>query len=52
MIVIPWWKFYIKMKGGGQSPPGVGLSEIVWSWIGAFCGIAPVFTGPCSLNSP
>lgn len=42
MIVIPWWKFYKKMKGGGQSPPGVGLSEIVWSWIGAFCGIAPV----------
>jgi len=34
--------FFNKMKGGGQSPPVVGLSEILWSWIGAFCGILPV----------
>jgi len=27
------------MKGTTKSPPGVGLSEIVWSWIGAFLGI-------------
>ncbi len=34
--------FFNKMKGGGQCPPAVGLSEILWSWIGAFCGILPV----------
>jgi CBS-domain-containing membrane protein len=34
--------FFNKMKGGGQSPPSVGLSEIAWSWVGAFLGIAPV----------
>jgi CBS-domain-containing membrane protein len=28
-----------KMKGTTQSPPRVGLSEIFWSWIGAFAGI-------------
>jgi len=34
--------FFHKMKGGGQSPPAVGLSEILWSWLGAFFGIMPV----------
>ncbi|MBA3012731.1 MAG: HPP family protein [Proteobacteria bacterium] len=34
--------FFNKMKGGGQSPPVVGLSEILWSWLGAFFGIMPV----------
>ena len=30
-----------KMKGGeGQSPPIVGLPETLWSWLGAFAGIA------------
>ncbi|HDS16440.1 MAG TPA: HPP family protein [Proteobacteria bacterium] len=31
-----------KMKGGGQSPPRVGIAEVVWSWIGSFLGIAAV----------
>ena len=31
-----------KMKGGGQSPPQVGLFEVLWSWIGSFLGIAAV----------
>ncbi len=31
-----------KMKGTTKSPPGVGLSEIIWSWIGAFVGITSV----------
>ena len=31
-----------KMKGGGQSPPQVGLVEILWSLIGSFLGIAAV----------
>jgi CBS-domain-containing membrane protein len=31
-----------KMKGGGQSPPKVGLLEVLWSWIGSFVGIAGV----------
>jgi len=34
--------FFNKMKGGKQSPPMVGFSEIAWSWIGAFLGISPV----------
>ena len=31
-----------KMKGTSKSPPMVSLSEIIWSWIGAFLGIAAV----------
>ena len=31
-----------KMKGTTKSPPMVSLSEIGWSWIGAFFGIAVV----------
>ena len=31
-----------KMRGTTKSPPSVSLFEIVWSWIGAFLGIAPV----------
>ncbi len=31
-----------KMKGSGQSPPKVGLAEVLWSWIGSFLGIAVV----------
>ena len=34
--------FLNKMKGGGQCPPVVTSSEILWSWIGAFFGILPV----------
>ncbi|MBF0467673.1 MAG: HPP family protein [Desulfamplus sp.] len=34
--------FLNKMRGGKQSPPGVNLSEIIWSWLGAFLGITPV----------
>jgi len=29
-----------KMKGTTKSPPAVNLSEIFWSWAGAFAGIA------------
>ncbi len=31
-----------KMKGSKKSPPRVNISEVVWSWIGAFFGIAAV----------
>jgi CBS-domain-containing membrane protein len=31
-----------KMKGSGQSPPKVGLVEVLWSWVGSFLGIAAV----------
>lgn len=34
--------FFKKMTGGSQHPPGVGFSEIMWSWLGAFLGIIPV----------
>jgi CBS-domain-containing membrane protein len=32
--------YFSKMKGGGMSPPGVGLKEIFWSWTGSFLGVA------------
>lgn len=31
--------YFSKMKGGTKSPPGVGLAEIIWSWLGAATGI-------------
>ncbi|MBE0617185.1 MAG: HPP family protein, partial [Proteobacteria bacterium] len=34
--------YFLKMKGTTTSPPGVSLIEIVWSWVGAFLGIAAV----------
>ena len=34
--------YFRKMKGGGQSPPMTSLSNIFWSFIGAFCGIASI----------
>ncbi|MDA8433891.1 MAG: HPP family protein [Nitrospiraceae bacterium] len=34
--------YFAKMKGTTKSPPCVGASEIVWSWIGAFLGIGVV----------
>lgn len=34
--------YFQKMKGSTKSPPVVGLSEIAWSWTGAFIGIAAV----------
>lgn len=34
--------YFKKMVGGGQRPPKVNLNEILWSWAGAFLGIAPV----------
>ena len=38
----PQYGYLSKMKGAAKSPPMVSLSEIVWSWIGAFLGIAAV----------
>jgi len=35
-------KYFKKMRGTTTSPPAVGFAEIVWSWIGAFLGIASV----------
>jgi CBS-domain-containing membrane protein len=34
--------FLQKMKGDGQSPPAVGLVEVMWSWLGSFVGIGAV----------
>ncbi len=31
-----------KMRGVSKSPPAVDLSEIIWSWVGAFLGISTV----------
>jgi TctA family transporter len=31
--------YFQKMKGTTTSPPRVSISEIVWSWVGAFVGI-------------
>ncbi len=35
-------RYFTKMKGTTKSPPAVSLKEIIWSWIGAFLGIAAV----------
>ncbi|MFZ7127396.1 MAG: HPP family protein [Desulfobacterales bacterium] len=35
-------RYFDKMKGHTQSPPGVGPIEILWSWVGSFLGIAAV----------
>ncbi len=34
--------FLQKMRGSGQSPPGVSFVEVLWSWIGSFLGISSV----------
>ncbi len=34
--------FLQKMKGTTQSPPAVGLVEVLWSWAGSFLGIGAV----------
>ena len=34
--------YFAKMRGATTSPPRVSISEIVWSWIGAFLGISVV----------
>ncbi len=34
--------YFGKMKGTTKSPPVVSLSEIIWSWVGAVLGMAPV----------
>jgi CBS-domain-containing membrane protein len=34
--------YFNKMKGITKSPPAVSFAEIIWSWIGAFLGIASV----------
>ncbi len=34
--------YFNKMKGGGQIPPQVGLSEVLWSWLGSFLDLAAV----------
>src|SRR5512143_982946 len=32
-------EYLSKMKGGAKSPPGVGMSELIWSWGGSALGI-------------
>ncbi len=32
-------EYFLKMKGGAKSPPGVGVQELLWSWLGAAGGI-------------
>jgi CBS-domain-containing membrane protein len=33
-------EYLSKMKGGAKGPPGVGLTELLWSWIGSVIGIS------------
>lgn len=35
-------QYFKKMKGVTTSPPRVNISEMLWSWIGSFLGIAAV----------
>jgi len=39
---MPKFGYFSKMSGTTESPPMVSYSEIAWSWIGAFLGIAAV----------
>ncbi len=39
-------EYLTKMKGGAKSPPGVGVGELFWSWLGAVIGI-----GLCGYSS-
>lgn len=32
--------YFAKMRGGGKSPPGVGVAELWWSWLGSVTGIS------------
>jgi CBS-domain-containing membrane protein len=32
-------EYLSKMKGGAKSPPGVGIIELIWSWLGSAFGI-------------
>ena len=34
--------YFTKMRGSGPSPPGVGASEVFWSWLGSFLGVGAV----------
>jgi CBS-domain-containing membrane protein len=34
--------YFHKMKGSSKCPPRISTSEIIWSWVGAFLGIAMV----------
>jgi CBS-domain-containing membrane protein len=34
--------YLVKMRGNGQSPPRASWTEMGWSWMGAFAGIALV----------
>jgi CBS-domain-containing membrane protein len=44
--------YLAKMKGGAKSPPGVGLTEHLWSWAGAFIGIGACATSSASFFEP
>ena len=33
-------EYLSKMKGGAKSPPGVGIIELMWSWLGSALGIS------------
>ena len=35
-------RYWLKMRGTTTSPPRVSISEVIWSWIGSFLGIAAV----------
>ncbi|MBW1764444.1 MAG: HPP family protein [Deltaproteobacteria bacterium] len=35
-------EYFKKMKGTTKSPPMVGILEILWSWVGAFLGMAAI----------
>lgn len=32
-------EYLSKMRGGAKSPPGVGFTEVLWSWLGAVIGV-------------
>jgi CBS-domain-containing membrane protein len=38
-VKMSWKDYFSKMRGGSKSPPGVGISELLWAWFGSAIGI-------------
>ena len=42
-VKMSWKDYFSKMKGGSKSPPGVGISELLWTWFGSAIAVGVGF---------
>jgi hypothetical protein len=42
-IKMSWKDYFSKMRGGSKSPPGVGISELLWAWFGSAIAVGVGF---------